>query len=145
MAALATTGTVAARPRGRAAAPTHDQHAAFLRRRRIAERDDMTLKRMRPHLRAEHGLKVGVGTLWSVRNAGELTYKGYSFLHRADCSDVRAAGEAWFMAPNERPSRSKNRRHASTVHSVEANSLGCTKPPHVLKTMRSLSLGLMSK
>lgn len=74
MRALATTGTVAARPQGRARRSKLDPHEAFLRRL-IAERDDITLEEMRVRLREERTLTVGLGTLWSFLDARGLTYK----------------------------------------------------------------------
>lgn len=74
MTALATTGTVAARPQGRARRSKLDPHEAFLRDL-IAERDDITLEEMRVRLREEHALTVGLGTLWSFLDARGLTYK----------------------------------------------------------------------
>lgn len=74
MRALATTGTVAARPQGRARRSKLDPHEAFLRRL-IAERDDITLEKMRVRLREERTLMVGLGTLWSFLDARGLTYK----------------------------------------------------------------------
>lgn len=74
MRALATTGTVAARPQGRARRSKLDPHEAFLRRL-IAERDDITLEEMRVRLREERTLMVGLGTLWSFLDARGLTYK----------------------------------------------------------------------
>jgi transposase len=74
MTALATTGTVAARPQGRARRSKLDPHEAFLRGL-IAERDDITLEEMRVRLREEHALTVGLGTLWSFLDARGLTYK----------------------------------------------------------------------
>ncbi len=74
MAALTTTGTVAARPQGRARRSKLDPHEAFLRSL-IAEKDDITLEEMRARLRDEHALTVGLGTLWSFLDARGLTYK----------------------------------------------------------------------
>ena len=74
MTALATTGTVAARPQGRARRSKLDPHEAFLRGL-ITERDDITLEEMRARLREEHALSVGLGTLWSFLDARGLTYK----------------------------------------------------------------------
>ena len=62
MAALTTTGTVAARPQGRARRSKLDPHEAYLRGL-IAETDDITLEEMRARLREEHDLTVGLGTL----------------------------------------------------------------------------------
>jgi transposase len=74
MTALATTGTVAARPQGRARRSKLDPHEAYLRGL-IAERDDMTLEEMRARLKDEHDLTVGMGTLWAFLDAHGLTYK----------------------------------------------------------------------
>ena len=74
MAALTTTGTVAARPQGRARRSKLDPHEAFLRGL-IDEKDDITLEEMRARLLADHGLTVGLGTLWSFRDARDLTNK----------------------------------------------------------------------
>ena len=74
MAALAMTGTVAARPQGRARRSKLDPHEGFLRGL-IDEQVDITLEEMRARLRAEHGLTVGVGTLWTFLDARDLTYK----------------------------------------------------------------------
>ncbi|KQO93853.1 transposase [Methylobacterium sp. Leaf92] len=74
MAALTTTGTVAARPQGRARRSKLDLHEAFLRAL-ITERDDITLEEMRTRLKDEHDLTVGLGTLWSFLDARGLTYK----------------------------------------------------------------------
>lgn len=74
MAALATTGSVAARPQGRARRSKLDPHEGFLRGL-IDENDDVTLEEMRARLLAEHGLTVGIGTLWSFLDARDLTYK----------------------------------------------------------------------
>ena len=64
MAALTTTGTVAARPQGRARRSKLDPHETFLRAL-IAETDDITLEEMRARLREERALTVGLGTLCS--------------------------------------------------------------------------------
>lgn len=74
MAALTTNGTVAARPQGRPRRSKLDPHEAFLRGL-IAETDDITLEEMRARLLDEHGLRVGLGTLWSFLDARDLTYK----------------------------------------------------------------------
>jgi transposase len=74
MAALTTTGTVAAGPQGRARRSKLDPHEAYLRGL-IAERDDMTLEEMRARLKDEHDLTVGMGTLWAFLDARGLTYK----------------------------------------------------------------------
>lgn len=74
MAALTTTGTVAAPPQGRARRSKLDPHEAFLRGL-IAERDDITLEEMRVHLKDERDLTVGLGTLWAFLDARGLTYK----------------------------------------------------------------------
>ena len=74
MAALTTTGTVAARPQGRARRSKLDPHEAFLRAL-IDETADITLEEMRTRLLAERGLTVGLGTLWSFLDARDLTYK----------------------------------------------------------------------
>ena len=74
MAALTTTGTVASRPQGRARRSKLDPHEAFLREL-IEAKVDITLEEMRARLLTEHGLTVGLGTLWSFLDARELTYK----------------------------------------------------------------------
>lgn len=74
MAALTTTGTVAARPQGRARRSKLDPHEAFLRGL-IDKKVDITLEEMRARLRDEHDLTVGLGTLWSFLDARDLTYK----------------------------------------------------------------------
>ena len=74
MAALTMTGTVAARPQGRARRSKLDPHEAFLRAL-IDEQDDITLEEMRARLRDEHDLTVGLGTLWTFLDARNLTYK----------------------------------------------------------------------
>lgn len=74
MAAVETTGTVAARPQGRPRTSKLDPHEGFLRDL-IAAKVDITLEEMRARLLAEHGLTVGVGTLWSFLDARDLTYK----------------------------------------------------------------------
>ena len=74
MAALTTTGTVAARPQGRARRSKLDPHEGFLRAL-IDETADITLEEMRTRLLAERGLTVGLGTLWSFLDARDLTYK----------------------------------------------------------------------
>ena len=74
MAALATTGPGAAGPHGRARRSKLDPHETFLRDL-IDGQDDITLEEMRIRLRDEHGLAVGLGTLWSFLDARELTYK----------------------------------------------------------------------
>ena len=74
MAALATTGTVAARPQGRARRSKLDPHEAFLRAL-IDAKADVTPEEMRARLRDEHDLTVGLGTLWSFLDARDLTYK----------------------------------------------------------------------
>jgi transposase len=74
MAAVTATGTVAARPQGRARRSKLDPHEAYLRGL-IAERDDMTLEEMRTHLKDERDLTVGLGTLWAFLDARGLTYK----------------------------------------------------------------------
>lgn len=74
MAAVSATGTVAARPQGRPRRSKLDPHEGFLRGL-IDENDDVTLEEMRARLLAEHGLTVGIGTLWSFLDARDLTYK----------------------------------------------------------------------
>jgi transposase len=74
MAALTTTGTVAARPQGRARCSKLDPHEAFLRGL-IDKKVDITLEEMRARLRDEHDLTVGLGTLWSFLDARDLTDK----------------------------------------------------------------------
>jgi transposase len=74
MAAIAATGTVAARPQGRPRTSKLDPHEAFLRAL-IDETDDITLEEMRTRLLVERDLKVGLGTLWSFLDARDLTYK----------------------------------------------------------------------
>ena len=74
MATLTVTGTVAARPQGRARRSKLDPHAAYLRTL-IAERDDMTLEEMRARLKDEHDLTVGLGTLRAFLDARGLNYK----------------------------------------------------------------------
>ena len=74
MAALTTTGTVAARPQGRACRSKLDPHEAFMRAL-IAETDDITLEEMHARLREERDLTVGLGTLLSLLDARGLTYK----------------------------------------------------------------------
>ena len=74
MAALTTTGTVAARPQGRARRSKLDPHETFLRAL-IAETDDITLEKMRARLREERALTVGLGTLWAFLDARGLMYK----------------------------------------------------------------------
>ncbi|XYD06907.1 IS630 family transposase [Methylobacterium sp. NMS12] len=96
MAALATTGTVAACPQGRARRSKLDPHEAFLRAL-IAERDDVTLEEMRVRLREERALPVGLGTLWSFLDARGLTYKKTAHATEQDRPDVKAAREAWFQ------------------------------------------------
>lgn len=73
-AAVAATGTVAARPQGRPATSKLDPYEAFLRGL-IDEKDDITLEAMRAQLLSEHGLTVGLGTLWRFLDARDLTYK----------------------------------------------------------------------
>ncbi|MGH1571859.1 IS630 family transposase [Methylobacterium sp. P31] len=105
MTALATTGTVAARPQGRARRSKLDPHEAFLRAL-IAERDDVTLEEMRVRLKDEHDLTVGLGTLWSFLDARGLTYKKTAHATEQDRPDVRAARQAWFEGqPDLDPSR----------------------------------------
>lgn len=74
MAALTTTGAVTARPQGRARRSMLDPHEAFLRGL-IDAKDDITLEEMRARLQTEHGLTVGLGTLWSFLDARDLTHK----------------------------------------------------------------------
>ena len=74
MAALATTGAVAARPQGRARRSKLDPHETFLRDL-IDGEDDITLEEMRARLLAERDLAVGMGTLWAFLDARDLTYK----------------------------------------------------------------------
>lgn len=74
MAAIETTGTVAARPQGRPRTSKLDPHEAFLRDL-IDDTDDITLEEMRARLLSERDLKVGLGTLWSFLDARDLTYK----------------------------------------------------------------------
>lgn len=62
MTALATTGTVAARPQGRARRSKLDPHEAFLRTL-IGGKVDITLAEMCVRLQDKHDLRVGVGTL----------------------------------------------------------------------------------
>ncbi|WP_091712264.1 IS630 family transposase [Methylobacterium phyllostachyos] len=106
MTALATTGTVAARPQGRARRSKLDPHEAFLRGL-IADRDDITLEEMRVRLREEHALTVGLGTLWAFLDARGLTYKKKTaHATEQDRPDVKAAREAWFEGqPDLDPSR----------------------------------------
>ncbi|MDN3575090.1 IS630 family transposase, partial [Methylobacterium longum] len=106
MAALTATGTVAARPQGRARRSKLEPHEAFLRML-IDEKVDITLAEMRVRLQDEHGLKVGVGTLWAFLDARDLTYKKKT-AHAAeqDRLDVKAAREAWFEGqPDLDPAR----------------------------------------
>lgn len=63
-----------------------DPHEAFLPGL-IDEKDDITLEEMRARLRDEHGLTVGLDTLWSFLDARDLSYKKDSPRRRA-----RAAG-----------------------------------------------------
>ncbi|ACA18519.1 putative insertion sequence transposase protein [Methylobacterium sp. 4-46] len=74
MAALTATGTVAARPQGRARRSKLDPHEAFLRAL-IAQTDDITLEEMRARLWDERDLTVGLGTLWSFLDERDLTYR----------------------------------------------------------------------
>ena len=74
VAAVAATGTVAARPQGRPRISKLDPHESFLRGL-IDEQDDLTLEEMRARLLAERDLKVGLGTLWRFLDARDLTYK----------------------------------------------------------------------
>lgn len=74
MAALAATGTVAARPQGRARRSKLDPYETF-RRTLIDEKVDITLEEMRARLQDEHGLTVGLGTLWAFLDVRDLTYK----------------------------------------------------------------------
>ena len=74
MAALAATGTAAARPQGRARRSKLDPYETFLRTL-IDEKVDITLEEMRARLQDEHGLTVGLGTLWAFLDARDLTYK----------------------------------------------------------------------
>ncbi len=74
MAALAATGTVAARRRAcppLQARPVRDVPL----RTQIDEKVDITLEEMRARLQDEHGLTVGLGTLWAFLDARDLTYK----------------------------------------------------------------------
>lgn len=73
-AAVAATGTVAARPQGRPRRSKLDPHEAFLRDL-IDGKVDLTLAEMRARLLAERDLKVGLGTLWAFLDARDLTYK----------------------------------------------------------------------
>jgi len=106
MAALTTTGTVVARPQGRARRSKLDPHEAFLRAL-IAETDDIALAEMRARLLEEHDLTVGLGTLWSFLDARGLTYKNKTaHATEQDCPDVKAAREAWFEGqPDLDPAR----------------------------------------
>ena len=75
MAALAATGTVAARPQGRARRSKLDPHEAFLRAL-IDEQDDITLEEMRARLRDEHDLTVkrpGIKQLFHRRSLSWCT------------------------------------------------------------------------
>jgi transposase len=74
MGAVETSGTVAARRQGRPRTSKLDPHEAFLRDL-IDAKDDITLEEMRARLHAEHGLTVGLGTLWRFLDARDLTYK----------------------------------------------------------------------
>ncbi|TXM96872.1 IS630 family transposase [Methylobacterium sp. WL122] len=106
MAALTTTGTVAARPQGRARRSKLDPHEAFLRAL-IDAKDDIPLEEMRARLRDEHDLTIGLGTLWSFLDARDLTYKKKT-AHAAeqDRPDVKVAREAWFEGqPDLDPAR----------------------------------------
>jgi transposase len=73
-AAVEATGTVAARPQGRPRTSKLDDHQAFLRGL-IDAQDDITLAEMRARLREEHGMSVGLGTLWRFLDARDITYK----------------------------------------------------------------------
>jgi transposase len=74
MAAVETSGRLAARPQGRPRTSKLDPHEAFLRDL-IDAKVDITLEEMRVRLREEHGLTVGLGTLWRFLDARDLTYK----------------------------------------------------------------------
>jgi len=74
MAAVGATGTVAARPQGRPRTSKLDAYEPFLRRL-IDQQDDITLEEMRARLREEHGMSVGLGTLWRFLDARALTSK----------------------------------------------------------------------
>lgn len=74
VAAVAQTGTVAARPQGRPRRSKLDLHEAYLRGL-IAAQDDITLEEMRVRLRDERDVTVGLGTLWRFLDARDLTYK----------------------------------------------------------------------
>ncbi|MGU3541016.1 IS630 family transposase [Methylobacterium sp. A54F] len=106
MAALTTTGTVAAHPQGRARRSKLDPHEVYLRDL-IAERDDITLDEMRARLKDEHDLTVGMGTLWAFLDARGLTYKKKTaHATEQDRPDVKAAREAWFEGqPDLDPAR----------------------------------------
>ena len=106
MAAVAATGTVAARPQGRPRRSKLDPHEAFLRGL-IDAKDDITLEEMRARLRAERDLTVGLGTLWRFLDARDLTYKKKT-AHAAEQErpDVKSAREAWFESqPDLDPAR----------------------------------------
>lgn len=64
----------AARPQGRARRSKLDPYETFLRTL-IDEKVDITLEEMRARLQDEHGLTVGLGTLWAFLDARDLTYK----------------------------------------------------------------------
>ena len=64
----------AARPQGRARRSKLDPYETFLRTL-IDEKVDITLEEMRARLQEEHGLTVGLGTLWAFLDARDLTYK----------------------------------------------------------------------
>jgi transposase len=82
MAAVETSGTLAARPQGRPRTSKLDPHEAFLRGL-IDAKVDITLEEMRARLREEHGLLVGLSTLWRFLDARDLTYKKDSPRRRA--------------------------------------------------------------
>jgi transposase len=101
MAALTTTGTVAARPQGRARRSKLDPHEALLRGL-IDKKDDITLEEMRARPRDEHDLTVGLGTLWSFLDARDLTSKKTAHATEQNSPDVKAAREAWFAGQLDR-------------------------------------------
>lgn len=105
MAALTTTGAVAARPQGRARRSKLDPHEAFLRAL-IDEKDDITLEEMHARLRDELDLTFGLSTLWAFLDARPDQIKTTAHATEQSRPDVKAAREAWIEGqPKPAPAR----------------------------------------
>lgn len=70
----ASTGETSAQRQGRPPGSKLDTHEAFLLAL-IEEKDDVTLVEMQDRLRVEHGVSVGLGTLWRFFARLGVTWK----------------------------------------------------------------------